>query len=298
MRALVMLTLAIGVVALGLVADPQDKVVFLDVGQGDAILLQDGSGQVLIDGGQGMQVLERLAEEMPWFDRTIELVVLTHPQRDHMEGLIHVLDRYDVGMVLLPRAASESLLQEVWLQRLVDNGVPFRFAWRGQRVTIDSISMHILGPFDMPVAHAAAKKNNNNASVIMRVDVNPTQPPLRKGRGDRLSLLLTGDAERQVEYWLTKSTQAEMLDVDILKAGHHGSKTSTTQRILDSASTSAVVISVGADNRFGHPHKSVTQRLKGVPVYRTDEMGSVRFVFSDGSWNLSCGNSGTHACHL
>ena len=110
MRSLVGVGLVVLLLFGGLWLRPTDKVVFLDVGQGDAILLQNGSRQVLVDGGQGAVVLQRLSEEMPWFDRTIEVVVLTHPQRDHMEGLLHVLERYDVGMVLLPAATSESKL--------------------------------------------------------------------------------------------------------------------------------------------------------------------------------------------
>lgn len=254
---------------------PQDKVVFLDVGQGDAILLQQGTQQVLIDGGEGTAVLTRLGEEMPYFDRRVEVMIVTHPDRDHLEGLVHVLDRYEVGMVLLPNAPHTSQLQEGWLAKLSESGVPFRFAWAQQKLMVGDIQIQILGPLNDANAQAAAQKAVNNASVLTRVDYRD------------LSLLLTGDAEQIVEHALVQHVSAEILDVDILKAGHHGSKTSTSSQLLAAASPRAVVISLGEGNRFGHPHPNVMQRLAPYPVLRTDEHGSVRFLHLDGRWRLA-----------
>lgn len=261
---------------LSFVPGPADKVVFLDVGQGDAILLQDGTAQVLIDGGPGMAVLQRLAEEMPWFDRRIEVVVSTHADRDHLEGLLHVLERYDVGLVLLPRWPHDSQLQEAWLKKLLalteQKRVDYQFAWAGQEVRMsDELAVSLLGPWSEQGEIYAPGEKANNAAVLARADFSG------------MSFLLTSDAEAPVENVLVKR-EGERLDVDVLKAGHHGSKTSTTQALLNAALPSAAVISVGKDNRYGHPHPDVLERLRGINLWRTDENGSVQFLRNGERW--------------
>lgn len=279
------LILIIILLLLAVVPGVEDKVVFLDVRQGDSILLQSKTNQVLIDGGPGMTVLRRLGEEMPWFDRRIEVVVLTHPQRDHMEGLLHALDRYEVGMVLLPKIAHTSQMQEAWLKRITSKGIAYRFAWAGEKIVAGDMMMTILGPFDTEAARAAARANLNNVAVVARVDYGG------------MSFLLTGDIEKRMERMLVleyarassprvfPARAANVLDVDVLKAGHHGSKTSTNEILIDKAKPAAAVISVGADNKFGHPHPDVLARLGDIPVWRTDEAGSIGFkLMDDGRW--------------
>lgn len=273
-RVMLVLVLFILLLFLGLVSNPQDKVVFLDVGQGDSFLLQDGVQQVLVDGSRGTIVLSRLAEEMPWFDRTIELVVVTHGDQDHIEGLIHVLDRYEVTMVLLPYVVSQSEFQEAFIERMIEKNVEYRFAWAGQVVRVGDMKFSVLGPLDVPDAHVATQKNINDGSVVMRVDYH-----------DR-SFLLTGDAEKPAEGLLVSHISPDMLDVDVMKVGHHGSKTSTTSEFFDVVFPSVAVISVGADNWFGHPHASVLEELSGISLFRTDENGSIRFLWFDGEWRL------------
>ena len=260
------------IVLLGLAKSSEDKVVFLDVGQGDAILLQSGVQQVLVDGGPGMDVLSRLGEEMPWFDRRIEVVVLTHPQRDHMEGLLHVLERYDVGMVLLPKAVSSTQMQKVWLERIIDKEIPYRFAWNGQELSLGDLKLSIINPFDTLEAEAASRANVNNASVVIRADYK------------EMSFLLAGDIEKRVEKMVIEGVDSELLNVDILKVGHHGSKSSSRKELIDAVSPQMAVISVGGDNKFGHPHEDVLNRLVDIPVKRTDQGGSVRFRRVNDEW--------------
>src|SRR5687767_10397963 len=113
MRYLLVIIICLALIILSFfLPAPTDKVVFLDIGQGDSIMLQSGTQQMLVDGGPGRTLLTRLGEEMPWFDHTIEVMVVTHPQRDHMEGLIHALEVYNVGLVILPHAPSDSGMQE------------------------------------------------------------------------------------------------------------------------------------------------------------------------------------------
>jgi len=284
MLKIVSFILSVVVISVFLVESPADKVVFLDVGQGDAILLQNGTQQVLVDGGPGMSVLAKLGEEMPWWDKRIEVVILTHPQRDHMEGLLHVLERYEVGMVLLPWATNKSQMQERWIELIGERGVPHRFAWRGQSLDVGDISFDILGPFDGAEAARATRSDVNNASIIARVDFCPEV-------GSCLSLLLTGDAEKRVEKMLVNNTPSDVLDVDIIKVGHHGSGSSTTADLLAASSPASAIISVGEANRFGHPSAEVMERLNATPIYRTDQHGSVRITWAGGGWLLSCGKT-------
>ena len=287
MYQLAVVGLVAGIVLLVMIPLPDDKVVILDVGQGDATLLQNGTRQVLIDGGQGMAVLRRLAEELPWFDRTIEVVILTHPARDHMEGLLHVLERYNVELILLPEVAHASQLQEVWLQKIVAGNIPYRFARAGQRLSVGDMELAILGPLDSEAALAAIRAEINNASVIIRVEYCPEGATPRSSDsevGSCLSFLLTGDAEKRAETIITKAADRNLLDVDILKVGHHGSNSSTHEALIKAASPQAAVISVGADNSFGHPRQEVLDRLAGIPIWRTDESGSITFRHFKDSW--------------
>jgi competence protein ComEC len=271
-----------GVVVLVLtlfVQPPADKVVFLDVGQGDSILVQSGTAQVLIDGGQGMAVLQRLAEEMPWFDQKVDVVVATHPDRDHLEGLLHVVERYDVDLILLPQVHHDSQLYATWLtmlrDRVDDKKTAVRFAWAEQELAVGDARLTLLGPTLDQSEIAQGTGKTNNASILTRID----------WRG--MSWLLTADAEAKIERALVIRTAPDVLNVDVLKAGHHGSKTSTTDELVAAATPGAVVISVGADNSYGHPHESVTERLEKYPVFRTDHHGSVRFLHNRNQWLLS-----------
>lgn len=252
----------------------EEKIAFLDVGQGDAIFFQDGSSQVIIDGGEGSVLLERLAEEMPWFDRHIEVLIPTHPQRDHVEGLVHALERYEVGLIILPRVVNDSLLQEELIAKIIEKNIPYRFAWAGQTIHVGDIHITVVGPFDSDQAEKLAKVDVNNASVMTRIDYHD------------MSLLLTGDAEAPAEQLLVRSVSADVLNVDVLKAGHHGSRTSTTDQLVQAASPSVVTISVGEENTFGHPHSTVLSRLQSLPVLRTDQMGTIRFVRYQDEWRL------------
>jgi len=251
---------------------PVDKVAFLDVGQGDAILLQNGTQQVLVDGGQGMVVLRRLGEEMPWFDRTIEVVVLTHPERDHLEGLVHVLQRYDVGLVVMPRQSSSSALSQSWLEELIKRNTPYRFGRRGQRINLAQIKLDLISPES---SNGQRVKNSNDASIAMKVDFHG------------LTFMLTGDIGSSVENKIVAAVPASILRADVLKVAHHGSKSSTTDTFLSAVSPEVAVISVGGNNSYGHPHDSVIKRLAGQTVWRTDENGTIKFIRPKDKWYVA-----------
>lgn len=266
------------ILAIQLIPSPRQQIAMLDVGQGDSILFQDGTTQVLVDGGPGAAVLERLTEEMPWFDRNIEVIVATHPHRDHIEGLLHVLDRYKVGMIIIPQYWYESDIERQLLASIIRHQIPYRFAWYGQSIHAGAMNFRMMYPIPGDNWMRFARNNPNNASIVMRLDMLST------------SMLLMGDAEAPVERQLLDSIPSEAFHVAILKVGHHGSKTSTTPELLRAASPSVSLISVGADNTYGHPARDVIDRLASTHIFRTDTQGTISLVFNGGSWRISCGN--------
>lgn len=246
----------------------------LDVGQGDAILLRAGSADILVDGGPDASVLRRLGEIRPAWDKRIDVLVLTHPQQDHLAGFLPILEREQVGLLLLPRIAADNDLFRAFVESVLEKGIPVRFAAVGQRMTAGELTLTVLGP--SAPAQVLAKQNANNGAVVLRVDFS---------HGFRA--LLTGDIERAAEHLLVQQWDQE-LDVDVLKVAHHGSKTSTTVRLLKASSPSLAVVSSGAGNRFGHPHEAVLARLRAIPLLRTDERGTVSFMVLNGHLELSC----------
>jgi competence protein ComEC len=260
---------------------PQDKIVFLDIGQGDSILIQSGMEQVLIDGGSGAQVLPKLAEEMPWFDRKIDVIISTHPDKDHMGGLLEVVRRYNVGLLLLPPVPTSTQIQTVWLKELqsqVQAGkLQYRFAWRGDELNVGShLKLRVVSPTQAIIDSLAGQ--TNDGSIVARADM------------DGLSVMLTGDLEMPVEKQLIANDPNHLLDVDVLKVGHHGSKYSTGSDWLAALSPGLAAISVGAKNSYGHPTAETLGRLADAHVrtLRTDLLGSIRLLDEHGKWLLSC----------
>jgi competence protein ComEC len=257
-------------VVAALVSLPDDElhVSFLDVGQGDAILIQRGSQQVLIDGGPSPQTLTReLGEHMPFWDRTIELVVLTHPHEDHLSGLVEVMERYRVERVLYTDTEYDSPLYEQWHKLLDDNDIAVTPARAGQEAELgEGITISVLHPPPTLMAGTGADANNN--SVVLHLEAG------------RVSFLLTGDIEQEAEFWLIYNG-AELAST-VLKVGHSGSHTSTTPEFLEAVGPQVAVISVGKDNSYGHPYGGVVARLEATlgeeNLFRTDEQGTIEFI--------------------
>lgn len=266
--AAVLSFLALNAAAFG---DKHLDVYFLDVGQGDAIFIQSANGnQVLIDGGPDAKVITELSKVMPFNDRSIDLVILTHPDADHINGLIEVLKRYQVGQILENPIEHDSPAYAAWNELKIKSRIAN--AQSGQTVDIGSgAAIIVLYPF----ADSEPKAKSNNNSIIGKLVYG------------ELSLLLTGDIEAQVERELV-ARNAD-IDSDLLKIPHHGSKTSSTDEFLKAVTPEAAFIQVGKDNRYGHPHPTVTQRLEklGVKYYRTDMDGMVQLFLSQDSFTIS-----------
>jgi competence protein ComEC len=261
------------VVALVQLPDGKLHVYFLDVGQGDAILIVTPSGkQVLVDGGPAPSVvLAQLARHMPFWDRSLDLVVATQPDADHLAGLVAVMERYTVGAVLAqewPDRARDATVSR-WSQLIAERRPARISPQAGTKFQIESgVEMTLLHP--PSGTDATASLSSNDASLVTRLTF----------RG--VSFLFTGDVEAEGEDMLIRSGRLQSSTV--LKASHHGSKTSTSQEFLDLADPLLVVISVGAGNPFGHPSPEVLARLaeRNTQIVRTDQSGTVE-IGSDGT---------------
>ncbi|MEY4722675.1 MAG: hypothetical protein RLZZ324_188 [Candidatus Parcubacteria bacterium] len=244
----------------------------LDVGQGDAILIQDGSNQLLIDGGPDNAVLAGLGDAMPLFDRTIEEMVLTHPHMDHYAGLIPVLARYHVKKIMLGRADGDKGEYQSFLAAVAWSGAEVTQVGAGDAFDL-SPRVHLAVLYPPPAgsadrAHVLTAADKNASSVVMRMDTGGH------------SALLTGDATAEVEAWLL--AHGADVHADILKVAHHGSRYSSTLAFLQAVHAEYALISVGAKNDYHHPAWSTIQRLNalGARVYRTDQDGTVTARFT------------------
>lgn len=247
-------------------ADP--RMTFFDVGQGDAIFIEMPNGnQVLIDGGPGDRVLAKLGRAMPFWDRSIDVVVLTHPHLDHMEGLIEVLERYRVEMVVTSGAQYSTPEFEEWQKIIREKNIPFHIARAGERFNLGRGG--VLDIF-LPLEDFSglAPKEIHDAMVAAKFSFGKN------------SALLMGDAEREFEYKLVFF--GFPVDSDILKVGHHGSRTSSAEEFVRAVSPDVSVIEVGKKNRYGHPHEETIGALTrfGGRILRTDESGDIRVKFT------------------
>lgn len=241
-------------------------VYFLDIGQGDAIFIETPNGaQMLIDGGPNKKVLSELGDIMPFQDRSIDIVLLTHPHEDHVGGLIDVLERYDVGMIIDAGASYDSGAFRAWKDGMRDENAEYIRAERGMRVRLDANTW-----FDILLPETAIDVDQAHIHDSMVVG--------KLVHGD-MCFIFTGDMERNVE---TK-VLADTIDCDVLKVGHHGSKTSTSDAFLNAVSPAIAVISAGRENRFGHPHDVIVKKLlaEDISLFGTHEDGRI-ILFSDG----------------
>jgi len=257
--------------------DGRLHVTALDIGQGDAILVRTAQGRtMLVDGGPDPELtLRRLGANLPFHVRRIDLLVLSHPHQDHVAGLVEVLDRFDVGALLHAGIGFENAAYDRLLTDASRAGIPIRLAREGASLAIDAgTTIEVLYPSEADASLPLPEGDINNGSVVLL---------LRYGG---FAALLTGDAEAPVEALLLSRG---LKPVDLLKVGHHGSRSSTTPGLLAAARPSVVVISSGEGNEYGHPAPETLAALRGLPgvaVHRTDLEGDVEVVAGPGSYRV------------
>lgn len=242
------------------------EVDFLDVGQGDSVLIKTPYGQnVLIDGGPDDKVINELGREMSWWDKQIDLMILTHPHDDHVSGLLEVIKRYKVKKIAYTGVVHSSPNYLAWLELVRNEKIPVVIIDRPQKIEFGlDCWLGMVYPGESLLGKSI--DNLNNSSIIVRLVFRHT------------NFLFAGDAEEEIEDKLF--LEGIDLSADVFKASHHGSDTSNSQEFLDSINPDIVVVQVGEDNKFGHPSLRVAKRLErlGAQIFRTDLDGAVELI--------------------
>ncbi len=287
-QAWYLIGLCLGLVILVLLQLPSSslRIIACDVGQGDGILIVKGQTQVLVDGGPSEEkMLSCLEEHIPFWDRRIELIVLTNTDYDHMNGLIAVVDRYSVMQFVTSDGVHESVSLMKMNAILRERGVRVEPVEQGDRLRIlgpDMLEFKVLWPPEVKVEYVALLSNQIDKVVreqileesAKRGDLNERSVVLELLE-DNKSFLLMGDAGFKAEKELLKG--GLLREVDYLKVGHHGSKYASSIEFLEKVSPETAIISVGSKNRYGHPTTEALERLSkvGAEIRRTDLEGKI-----------------------
>lgn len=240
------------------------QVSFLDVGQGDAILVQTPSGHdMLIDGGATDRVLAHLGDKMDYFDRDLDVMIATHDDADHVTGLIPVLQKFQVGTIVTSPVEGESDIAYDLHARIDSEGGEHHVGERGDVIDFgDGVALYVL----YPGTNLLPKTDTNDASVSVMLTY-----------GD-ISFLLTGDLPSKRESQLFGDRLPK--HVTVYKAGHHGSKTSSGEELLTYIRPEYAVISAGKDNKYGHPNAETLERLQkySKEILSTIDRGTITFA--------------------
>jgi len=271
--------------------DKRLHLVFCDVGQGDAILISYGQIQVLIDGGPDNKVSNCLSKHLPFWDRQIEMVVLTHADEDHFVGLIDVFKRYNVRHFVANSLINNKASFWQFYQLVLEEKASFYSPRTGEKIKIGTLELSVLWPqeklgdsrlwqkenllylsekrplSDSLLTKATFPDELNDTSIVFQLSFGHSQ------------VLLTGDITEKVE------SQLNLEETEILKVAHHGSKFSTSEEFLSKLKPNLAIISVG-ENRFGHPARETLERLDraGIKVLRTDQQGDIEIVSNGWGW--------------
>lgn len=245
-------------------------VAFLDVGQGDAIYIESPSGtQVVVDGGPDASVVSQLSSVMDPLDRTLDAIIVTNPDQDHFAGFIPLTLRYEVAYEFEPGTKKNTVTYRALESALADSEVKRLLAKRGMVLDLGGgAALSILYP-DRDVSNTKP----NDGSIVMRLTYAST------------SVMLMGDATALVEERVM-SLGTTTLRSDILKLGHHGSKTSSSAAWLLAVAPKEAVVSAGCNNSYGHPSKEIVDRLasRAIPLLSTCKEGNIEFVSDGVGW--------------
>ena len=237
-----------------------------DVGQGDSIIIKTISNyKILIDGGPDNKVLSYLGSDFAFWDRKIDLVILTHPHSDHLRGLIEVLKRYKVDQVWLTGAKNETAEHQEWIRTLGELKIKIGYPKEGDLIDFgDGVIIKVLHP-----KKGITDSDLNNTSIVLIVSLG------------NFDALLTGDAGKE-----TQPFGNNLKDIEVLKVPHHGAKTALEPHFLKEIHPEISIISVGERNNYGHPASETIKLLEniGSKIYRTDKNGTVEVVSNGRDW--------------
>jgi competence protein ComEC len=267
--ALLLLSLTIGIWSYVYTISHQNhylKVAFLDIGQGDSIYIEAPNGrQMLVDGGPDSTVLSRLGKVMPFGDRSIDVVLATHTDADHIAGLSNVIDHYKVSAIIENGIAGKTQTFQTLQQEVQKYAIKKVIARRGMRIVLDQkagVYFDILFP-DRDMSNATS----NDGSIVGKLTYGTE------------SFMLTGDATKFSELLIMQHGNIETLHAQVLKLGHHGSKTASSELWLEAVHPDVAIISAGLHNRYGLPSQEILDRLDAlhIPYLATYKQGTILF---------------------
>lgn len=241
------------------------EVSFFDVGQGDAAFIETPENhQILIDGGPDSTILEKLSNEVPFWDNSLDLIILTHPEKDHLYGLLEVLKRYKVENILWTGVLRNTAEFKEWERLIEKEGAKIKIAQSGQKISAGEAVFEILFPLEK--LEGKEFKDSNDTSIISRLVFGEN------------SFLFTGDVYQSMEKEILE--KGINVDSDILKVSHHGSKTSSDPEFIEKVSPDIAVISVSKENSYGHPHEATLETFKkyGIDILRTDQSSDIKII--------------------
>ena len=254
-------------------ADKKLHVVFCDVGQGDAIFIRTPKGSdILVDGGPDDSVLSCLSNNMPFWDRTIELLILTHPDADHVTGLIDVIERYSVIRFYTSDVETTTAVYKEFLKKIADYKIRKNYLWQGDKFVFEErLVLETFWPTRLWREESGGSPTNSFSIITLLTYKN-------------FGLLLTGDSDLAQMEEVVGSLRGEQEDIEVIKIPHHGSRFGISGQVLDIISPELAVISVGENNSYGHPTPFVLGLLKekNIKTLRTDQNGEVKII-SNGS---------------
>ena len=256
--------------------DGKMHVIVCDVGQGDAILIKTPNNKhILVDGGPDRSVINCLSNHMPFWNRTIDLLILTHPHADHFFGMYYVLERYEVKAFVTEDLTNKIAAYEALLTMLEAKGVHQSFAEAGDQFRVGDVLVNVAGPTQKYLSRTSPNgtigESKEFASLVLEVIY-----------GD-FSVLLTGDSQAT---GIRDSEDSLHGAIDVLHVPHHGSGTGLDEDVLKVLGPALAVISVGAENRYNHPHPRIMSLLQSlqIDVLRTDQKGDVEIVSDGQNW--------------
>lgn len=244
------------------------NIYFLDIGQGDGILIETpNKNRIMIDGGPDSKVVRKLGEILSFYTKSLDALLVTNPDQDHLAGFVHIAQVFSINSIIEPGTISKSELYRTWSNLVEEKSIRKIYAKRGMEIVLDTdVVLTIL----FPDRDVSALKTNDG-SVVAKLTYKD------------VSVLFTGDAPQAIERYLA-DLDRDYLKSDVLKVGHHGSHTSTHGDFLKTVGPAYAIISSGKDNKYGHPRKEVLDTLHtaGVEVFNTGQMGTVTF-WTDGT---------------
>ena len=258
--------------------DKKLHVVFCDVGQGDAIFIRTPTGSdILVDGGPDDSSLDCLGKHMPFWDRTLELVILTHPHADHFNGLFKIFRSYTVLSFATEDLENKTLGFGELMKMIKNQAIPTRFVFAGDKFKLkDGVMLEVVGP-----TKEFLSQTSPGGTIGESKEFGSVETYIKFGN---FSALLTGDsqAEELKEALRFTQSQSKVFNLSVLQVPHHGSRSGLTQEILESLAPKLAVISVGK-NSYGHPTQFILDLLKSanIKTLRTDQNEEVEIV-SDG----------------